>query len=745
MTLRLHYREPAVDWESESLPIGNGFEGASVFGGVGTERLVLSEKTLWTGGPGGNEEYRDGLWPQSPLPSLQRVRELITSRGSLTPAETAVLLGSPKSGYGSSQVFGELVVSTGQDESPVEDYQRGLDLATATAYVDYRIENTWFHRQFFASNPDRVIVGRFTSDGPDLLSCSIGVEVPDNRSATTTADSQGSLAVTGRLHDNDMAYELRLQLVTDGGVAAADGQLQVTGASDLMVVLALGTDYALAYPEFRGPMPDLVERLRVARGSDLTELWRRHCADHGRLFDTFALHVTEDQPGIEPATVPELSGVELDELVVAYGRYLLIASSRPGALPNHLQGLWNASTSPPWSCDMHVNINEQMNHWPALTTGLAETAGPYHEFTAFLASTTGPKLAGQLGARGWAVLLATTPFAYAGVIDWPTAFWFAEASAWLAHDLAEAVRSTGDTVLTDLARPVLSGVVAFWLDLLTEDPDGRLVLNPSYSPEHGDFTAGCAMSGQLIRQVFSDALELLADDDPVRAEAADAFDRVDPGLRIGSWGQLQEWADDLDDPENHHRHVSHLFALYPGDAIDRLGDQERTALHSAAATSLRARGNDGPGWCQAWRSALYARLGDSTGAYAAFRRLVEDNLLPNLWGNHPPFQIDANFGATAAAVEMVLQSHRGWTGRTGVQHVDLLPALPAAWPTGRVRGLVTRAGDVVDMAWRDGSVTELNVIPACDHEAVISGPGFDEVRVNLLAGERFRWLAEGAS
>lgn len=337
------------------------------------------------------------------------------------------------------------------------------------------------------------------------------------------------------------------------------------------------------------------------------------------------------------------------------------------------------------------------------------------------------------------MLLATTPFAYAGVIEWATSFWFPEANAWLAHDIAEAVRSTGsESLLVDIARPVIQGVAAFWLDLLVEDPrDGTLVVSPSYSPEHGAFTVGAAMSGQLVHAVFVDALELLDPDDEVRAEVAQAIGRLDLGLRIGSWGQRQEWKTDLDDPDDHHRHVSQLFALFPGDSIDASSD--RSALRAAATTTLDARGNDGPGWCQAWRSALRARLHDGEAAYGAFSRLVGENLLPNVWGRHPPFQIDANFGATAAAVEMLVQSHEDWSGRDGRSTIRLLPALPSAWPAGSVRGVVTRAGATVDLSWRDGALTSVLIDAAHPHAVKVVGPGLAEVVADVAPGKPFSW------
>lgn len=681
MTLELRYGTPAQDWERESLPIGNGFEGAGVFGGVDGERLVLSEKTLWTGGPGGEEPYREGLWESSPLPALAQIRRDLVATDGLDPAEVAAVLGAPKAGYGSSQVFADVRIDTGHDASRATRYERGLDLATATAWTHYVLGGPTFTREV-----------------------------------------------------------LTLRIVTAGNVSVEGEHVRVTGADEVTVVIALDTDYALRFPSLRRELPDVTGRADAAAAIGADELTARHVADHAALFDRFTLRLTSPTH-TSTLTTPELlagyqartglsseDSLALEELVVAYGRYLLIASSRPGALPAHLQGLWNASTTPPWSCDFHVNINEQMNYWPALRTGLAETAEPYYAFTGFLAETTGALLADQLDVRGWSVLLATTPFAYAGVIEHATAFWFPEANAWLAHDIAEAARSTGSkSLLVDIARPVIRGAAAFWLDLVS----------PSYSPEHGGFSIGAAMSGQLVHAVFLDALELLDDGDPVRAEVAQAVDRLNVGLRIGSWGQLQEWKTDLDDPDDHHRHVSQLFALFSGDSID--ASSERTALRAAATTTLDSRGNDGPGWCQAWRSALRARLHDGEAAYGASRRLVADNLLPNLWGNHPPFQIDADFGATAAAVEMLVQSHEDWTGRNGRSTIRLLPAPPSAWPAGSVGGVVTRAGAVVDLGWREGSVTSFHIDAAHMHTVRVVGPGLDEIVADIAPGKPLSW------
>jgi alpha-L-fucosidase 2 len=358
-----------------------------------------------------------------------------------------------------------------------------------------------------------------------------------------------------------------------------------------------------------------------------------------------------------------------------------------------------------------------MNYWPAHSTHLAETAEPYHAFVDALRPPGRASAERMFATPGWVVHNETNPFGFTGVHDWASAFWFPEAAAWLAHEVYDAFRFSGDTAfLAATAYPILREAAEFWLDTLHTDPrDGTLVVAPSYSPEHGDFTAGAAMSQQIVRQLLGDALEaaaLLDTDAPLRCELARALDAIDEGLRIGSWGQLQEWKRDLDDPADTHRHVSHLFALHPGDAI-----VAGTPQAAAAATTLDAREQgDGPGWSKAWRICLRARLHDGAGAHAALRRLLGESTLPNLWDSHPPFQIDGNLGSCAGIAEMLVQSHHG--------HVEILPALPAAWPSGSVRGLRARGDVTLDITWSQGKAQEVRLRPGTDDTLQVAVAAF---------------------
>ncbi|NOS70983.1 MAG: glycoside hydrolase family 95 protein [Verrucomicrobia bacterium] len=748
----LLFSEPAKTFH-QSIPLGNGRIGAMVFGGVTEERIVLNESSLWSGSPADND--RDEAYK-----SLPEIRRLLAEGNNPEAADLVMKNFTCKgagSGHGSGanvpfgcyQTLGDLKLTFG--DTPMSNYSRTLDLRSAVGTVRYESNGVKFERAHFISAPDQVFVSRFNADHASSLSFTISMDRKER--FQTVAVNDRELLMTGTLNDGrggkGVSYAGRIRVLAKGGIVKADAnRLVVERADEVILLFAAATDFrGFAGRQLADPAGATLNDLDKAAKKSFAKLRAAQKSDHEKWFDRVALNLNDGSPSPNAALpmaqrlVGFAKGVRDPELAALYfnfGRYLLISSSRPGGLPANLQGIWAEEIQTPWNGDWHLDINVQMNYWPAQVGNLSELQEPMNKLIASLVVPGRKTAKAYYNSRGWIAHVITNPWGFTAPGE--HASWGAttSGSAWLCEHLWTQYAYTRDRKFLAWAYPIMKECALFYLDNIWEEPDHHwLVTGPSNSPENSfklpdgrtaQVCMGPTIDMQLLRELFSNttrAAEILGIDEDLRRELEQKRARIAPN-QIGPDGRLQEWLKPYPEPEPHHRHVSPLYGLHPYDEISPTRTPE---LAQATRKLLEVRGDEGTGWSLAWKINFWARLGDGDRAYKLLQMLLRPvkssavnmqgggGSAENLFCFHPPFQIDGNFGGCAGIAEMLMQS----TGdATPVIH--FLPALPSAWPTGSFRGLRACGGIEVDLCWKDGHATSATLKATSDGPVQILPP-----------------------
>ncbi|MDF7825981.1 glycoside hydrolase family 95 protein [Pontiellaceae bacterium B12227] len=780
-------KKKGLGYIQTALPMGNGRLGAMFSGGIDSEHLMMNDITLWMNSKRGQDEVAQSSARKVDPKDFEMVRQAYrdgkygTKDGSLESLSTKYVSSSEP--LGNYAPFADLFISTGHDPSAVTDYHRSLDSRTGLGHVSYSIGKGTFTREYFCSHPHDVVAVRYTAKGAKL---NLTVKATTKHRGAEVKAAGNRIVLTGaaKMVEDDIKFMQAVEVDAKGGTVTAqpDGSVEVSGASDVTIVLAGYCDYLPVYPSFKGRdyKTDCFQALEKANAAGYGVLKKTHVDDVSALMNRCRLELDFEPSGKTTDQLVKQASTELENLYFNYTRYLQLSCSRGAPVPSNLQGLWNDSLKPPWNCDYHTDINVQMNYWMTDPANLSESFRPFVEWMKVIAESGSHTARETFGiSKGWSMGLNGNVFGFtAQNVHGRRA---QQSGHWLCQNLFDHYTFSQDPAYLEEIYPILKGSAEFFVEFLAPWKDGSLVVYPTWSPENtflvkefsklNKQTYGAAWDQQLVLNLFTDCIEastVLGRDEAFRKSLQDIIPKLCP-QKIGQYGQLQEWPEDWDNPKDKHRHISHLIALHPGRDISPVTTPE---LYEASLVTMAHRGDESTGWSSGWKTCFWSRLHDGDHAHKIYKFLTSKRAYPNLFDFHPPFQIDGNFGGAAGVCEMLLQSHLRSVNPDAAtieqaafvaykkdagnpKHfvpvvpdeklaeapyiLHLLPALPSAWPNGKINGLKARGGFEVDIEWANGMLKTASIRATRNSQCRVYSNGKLSETIALKKGEAKAW------